>query len=669
VTRQRLQWYLHRLGRMSPREVGWRLVVHIRQGMWSIRRLKGRTTPSVPPAKMSGWKITPPGDVTGLPPAAIAGVFEVADRLLKGQWEVLGSVRYDMGDPDWSADNSGLSFPREAIAFRIDYRSGNTGNVKQVWELSRHQHLTVLAAAWRLTREDRYADLVGQHLRSWWSANRYLRGVNWASGIELGVRLISWVWIRRLLDGWEGVEELFERNPDAIGHIYWHQRWLKAFPSKGSSGNNHAVAEFAGLLIASCAFAWFEDESDEWREYALDGLVATLETNTFQSGVNRELATEYHGFVTELGLFAMIEAQSSGVSVPMETWDLLCRMIDAAAAILDEARRAPRQGDGDDGRALVVADPAANRWRSILETGTLLFGSLPWWPATLPDLTSTLVSGLIHEQIAVSSRPSRRPMNFPDAGITILRAPAVSHHEDEIWCRCDGGPLGFGALAGHGHADALSVEVRVGGIDVLADPGTYCYHGEPEWRHHFRSTFAHNTLTLCGQNQSDSGGPFMWTRHARTRVLEFANLGVRQRWSAEHDGYLKLDKPARHRRTVTLDTERRILDITDHVETSSPQQTIMTFQLGPTVDVQLVNSLATLRWLTFEGEQREARLYLPASLQWSIRIGELDPIAGWYSQSFGVKVPAPVLLGTGYTDEAGYHTRLLLGLTSEELDA
>ena len=40
----------------------------------------------------------------------------------------------------------------------------------------------------------------------------------------------------------------------------------------------------------------------------------------------------------------------------------------------------------------------------------------------------------------------------------------------------------------HGHADALSVEVRHEGVDILADPGTYCYHGEPEWRRWFRST-------------------------------------------------------------------------------------------------------------------------------------------------------------------------------------
>src|SRR2546430_10239843 len=41
---------------------------------------------------------------------------------------------------------------------------------------------------------------VAAHLRSWWAANPPLRGPHWVSGIELGIRLLSWVWTRRLLD-------------------------------------------------------------------------------------------------------------------------------------------------------------------------------------------------------------------------------------------------------------------------------------------------------------------------------------------------------------------------------------------------------------------------------------------------------------------------------------
>lgn len=202
---------------------------------------------------------------------------------------------------------------------------------------------TVLAAAYAVTGDERYAERVAEHLRSWWAANAPLRGVHWVSGIELGIRLLSWVWIRRLLDGWPGAAALFEDNPAALEQIWHHQRWLAAFPSRGSSANNHVVAEAAGQLAAACAFGWFP-ESARWRDDALRSLERHLRGNTFLSGLNRELATEYHGLVLELGLAAVAEADAAGVPVPATVRLVLLRMTDALAAVVDDRLRPPRQG-------------------------------------------------------------------------------------------------------------------------------------------------------------------------------------------------------------------------------------------------------------------------------------------------------------------------------------
>ena len=101
--------------------------------------------------------------------------------------------------------------------------------------------------------------------------------------------------------------------------------------------------------------------------------------------------------------------------------------------------------------------------------------------------------------------PDRRPSHYADAGLTFLRSSPADG--EEIWCRCDAGPHGFLSIAAHAHADALAVEVRYNGVDVLADPGTYCYHGEPRWRSYFRSTLAHNTIEVGGQRPVDFGRP------------------------------------------------------------------------------------------------------------------------------------------------------------------
>ncbi len=648
MTLGRLDWYWRRLCAMSPSELAWRSREQAVRLAWRRQQVtagesdrQGDVPCRTPPDPVE----LPQEAATVIPPSARTSLVDAAEELMKGRWEVFGVPRSDILAPDWFFDPvTGRRAPQERYAFDINHRSEEeTGNVKQLWELSRHHHLTVLSAAWFVTREERYAEVVARQLRSWWNENPFLSGVHWTSGIELGVRLIAWTWIRRLLAGWSGVGELFDRH--AARQIHWHQRYLAAFRSFGSSANNHVIAEAAGQLVASCAFPWFP-ETPRWRRRAAELLERELERNTFPSGVNRELATDYHRFVTELGVVAAVEADLAGYPLSEATWALLCRMVDAAAALADEKMKPPRQGDGDEGRALIVDAPDLAPWSSLLAVGSALFGPLPWWRADPPgDVRSTLVGALLRPSHDVANRPHPRPSHFQDAGITILRTEPSG--DPEIWCRCDGGPHGFLSIAAHAHADALSVEVRHGGVEILTDSGTYCYHGEPEWRAYFRSTLGHNTLELAGVDQSEAAGPFLWTSHATTRLLK-ANVdgdGV-QSWSAEHDGYRRLAPPAVHRRSVYLDARRRRFEIVDRVYTRGRHLCRLAFHLGPSVEASLDGAVALLRWPTDEG-WATATLRVPQRLSWTAHQGEPAPILGWYSPSFGCKRPAITLVGRG----------------------
>ncbi|KOG62696.1 alginate lyase family protein [Streptomyces flaveolus] len=637
-------WYLRRLSRMGPREVAGRMGDAVRRRRWRS------ALPDCP--KVTGARFTavlPAGTMAAVPPDAAKRLVAEADRLMDGHAEYFGVVRDDLADPDWWYDpKTGRRAPR-GYAFDVPYRNEDAvGDIKQIWELSRHQYLTRLAAAYAVTGNERYAERVAGHLRSWWAANPPLLGVHWTSGIELGIRLLSWVWIRRLLDGWSGAAALFEGDPVALNQIWHHQRWLAAFPSRGSSANNHVIAEAAGQFAAACAFDWFPS-SARWRADALRSLERHLRGNTFPSGLNRELATEYHGLVLELGLAAVAEADAADVPVPATVRLVLLRMTDALAAVVDNRLRPPRQGDADDGHGLVVDGAGTDRWGSLLATGDAVFGRLPWWPAvTGTDVRTPLLAALVKPGGLSVTRPESRPAHFTDAGMTILRGPG------EIWCRCDGGPHGFLSIAAHAHADALSVEVRHDGVDVLADPGTYCYHGQPEWRRYFRSTLGHNTLQLDDGDQSVSGGPFLWTRHATSRVLvaDTSGEGV-ARWCAEHDGY----RPSVHRRRVELTAAEQEVRVVDEVR--GPRRAVrLAFHLGPAVTADLVGNRARLTW-TRDGEDRSAVLVLPGELSWRAHRGETGPPLGWYSAGFGRKEPTTTLVGTGFADGVRGFTTVL----------
>jgi hypothetical protein len=635
---------------MSPAELAWRARDQAVRVAWARRQVRpgelARALPP-PPAGCRFTAVLPPEAARRVPEQAKRDLLAAADQLLRGEWEVLGVLRTDLVSPDWFRDPvTGRRSAPDRHAFRINQRSEEqTGNVKQVWEISRLQHLTMLASAWVVSHDERYAQRVAGQLRSWWQENPFLSGVHWTSGIEIGLRLISMAWIRRLLDGWHGIAGLFERNALAVQQIHWHQQYLATFRSRGSSANNHVIAEAAGQLVASCAFPWYP-ESPRWRRQSARLLERELLRNTFPSGIGRELASDYHCFVAELGLLAAVEAKASGYPLSTTTWQRLCALVDSAAALADERLRPPRQGDGDEGRALLLDAPAANRWPLLLAVGTELFGSLGWWPRPAVTAESAIVGALAGGARVVSGRPAQRPSHFADAGVALLRA--AGGPVPEIWCRCDGGPHGYLSIAAHAHADALSVEVRYGGVDILADPGTYCYHGEPAWRSYFRSTIAHNTVEVGGRSQSAGGGPFLWLRHANGREIRYADAGDVAGWAGEHDGYLTLHPPVRHRRSVLLDREARSVAIIDEIA-GHGHDIRLAFHLGPDVETELNGACAVLRWPATPAPG-SARVFLPPGLEWSLHRGQADPILGWYSSGLGHRTPAFTLIGRGRSE-------------------
>jgi hypothetical protein len=249
----------------------------------------------------------------------------------------------------------------------------------------------------------------------------------------------------------------------------------------------------------------------------------------------------------------------------------------------------------------------------------------------------------VRDQVARSrpqskDRPLQRSSRFADAGITLLRTSGGN----EICCRCDSGPHGYFSLAAHARADPLSVEVRYAGVDILAYPGAFCYHGERAGRSHFRSADA---AACGGRNQSGEDGPIIWLRHAYTREIEVLDDGDIARWTAEHGGYASVDLSALHRRSVLLDRASRTIDIVDQIDGGS-YDIRLAFHLGSDVRAELEESCAVLGRLTASAPAA-ARLELPQGLRWSLNRGETDRVLGWSAHGLGRRVPAATLLGCG----------------------
>jgi hypothetical protein len=138
----------------------------------------------------------------------------------------------------------------------------------------------------------------------------------------------------------------------------------------------------------------------------------------------------------------------------------------------------------------------------------------------------------------------------------------------------DHAPLGFGHIAAHGHADALSFQMMVDGQMVFTDPGTYIYHSDLPARNAFRKTVNHNTVELGGRDQSEMLGAFMWGRKAKGKCESWTQENDLETLVISHDGY----KPVIHTRKFEWDKAKLELCIADTF--SAPSKFVASFVLG-----------------------------------------------------------------------------------------
>jgi len=159
-------------------------------------------------------------------------------------------------------------------------------------------------------------------------------------------------------------------------------------------------------------------------------------------------------------------------------------------------------------------------------------------------------------------------------------------------------------LPAHAHADMFSYELTIDGAPLIVDSGVYEYTAG-EWRDWFRSTRAHNTVEIAGQNQSEVWGSFRVARRAMPRNVQFTGTTL----SGEHDGYLRLHPPAVHRRTI------------EHV----PDTAFI-------ISDEITGSGVT---------EAKSYIHLHPDANWEpwrlVTEHEIEETEGWYSERFGEK--------------------------------
>jgi len=588
-----------------------------------------------------------------------------ADWILAGRFDVFALRDTELGFPPvWNQDPKTRTLAPLGFGKSLDYRDERiVGDIKYLWEPNRHLTLVTLAQTWRLTGDSRYAEGCQALLDSWFEQCPYPSGVNWTSSLEHAVRLMNWSFAWHLLGG--DSSPLFNGATGAafrkrwLHSVFQHCHFIAGHFSRHSSANNHLLGEYMGLLVGTVTWPMWP-ESAAWKSTAVQGFETEALRQNGSDGVNREQAVYYQHEVMDMMLLCALICRANGVEFSEAFWSRLERLMEFIASVMDRAGHVPMIGDADD--ALMVRLSQEHDWspyRSLLATGAVLFsrGDLAAKAGSFDDKSRWLLGDAAAGAFAALVRPAAENprTSFPEGGYYLMGTRFGA--PDEVRALIDCGPLGYLSIAAHGHADALSFVLSAGGRELLIDPGTYAYHSQKKWRNYFRGSFAHNTVRVDGEDQSEIGGNFLWLRKANAQCDLLELDGERKIFRGRHDGYLRLNDPLRHQREIVFDAVNNRFEVLDELLCAGRHEVELCWHFAEDcvvtcLDGEVIADSGTVRLTMSMGEN---------ALSPILSRGNDDPPAGWVSRSFDVKTPTTTLVWRGVIKgDARFVTRIAL---------
>ncbi|HEV7889257.1 MAG TPA: alginate lyase family protein [Pyrinomonadaceae bacterium] len=503
----------------------------------------------------------------------------VAEAVCAGRFTHAG-LTLELGtEPDWLTS----TFPPDA-EWRIEW--------------SKFYYGLNLAHAYRETGDDCFPLAWERLVRSWIRQ----APIGFDTSDVSARRVQNWIYAWDSFvnaSGFEGFAEGFEE--ELLSSLAAQVKHLRA---NLTAERNHHTLELYALFIAALALPEL-DEGGALFDFAVSELHNNLLTDVRPDGVHREHSTHYHMLVLRSFLGARENARRFEIAFPEGFDEHLQRTCDFALHC-----RCP------DGSIPALSDSDAGDYSDLLALAARLFDR--------PDYLYSATQG------ARGVAPEQSNVSFPDGGYFIQRSgwgDDAQSLRDARFLIFDAGALGDG---GHGHYDALSVEIFARGHALVVDPGRYTYseHGE-NWRRWFKSTSAHNTVCVDGLDQTPyrCGKPKGPT--AQARLLERVGAPSLDVLCGE---VLSPVYEARHVRRVFFVANEYWL-VVDELRGERPHRYDLRFHLSQEAWRQTrVES---------NGVNRVVRAPRLALVFGATREPQLED--GWVSHVYGVKHPAPVV--------------------------
>lgn len=482
------------------------------------------------------------------------------------------------------------------------------GDIKTVWEFSRFDW--VLACAQHAAKGDANAlQRLNDWLADWLQANPPYKGPNWKCGQEASIRVMHLAMAARLLgrvaDGDAGLLDLVEVHLQRIAPTVLYAM---------AQDNNHGTSEAAALFIGG---SWlvangrgigrtFTRSGRKWLEDRARRLIE-------KDGSFSQYSLNYHRVM--LDSFSMVELWRRQLALPSFS-DVFYARVAAASEWLRCLTQStngdgPNLGANDGARLLPLTDTDYRDYRPSIQLASVLFHSasayledgdwnqpLYWLGLTLPE----------------AQLPRPTSVQFDDGGYFVLRQESAMMM------------LRYPRFRFRpSQADALHIDLWVGGDNWLRDAGSFSYNTDQRWLEYFPGTAAHNTVQFDDRDQMPRLSRFLFGAWLEPRDVD--PLVVSDGQQSCGVGYRDW-KGAEHRRQVVF-SERR-LQVTDQMG-GFTEKAVLRWRLKPgdwQIDVN-TNSIQ------FQG--------FSVSVNSEILFKRFELVEGWESRYYLKKTPMPVL--------------------------
>jgi heparinase II/III-like protein len=553
----------------------------------------------------------------------------------EGRVLAFGRALADYGSPpDWYLNPwTGRRFTPDRHWSRALAEGGRVGDPKLTWELGRFPHAYAMAraSAHDAAAAEVLAEALARQVASFGQAAPFAQGLHWASGQEVVIRALAWLFAL----GAFGPRSPFAEAAPAIAHALReaavHVERHLGYTRKAVY-NNHLVTEALGLFTAGILLPDVPGAA-RWREEGKALLVEQARRQFYADGGYIQLSHNYERVALQIYLWAVALLRRTGEPVPPE-W---LAALDRGTSFL-HAHQEPDTGwlpnygsmDGALPSPFTSCDHLDFRptlqAASIAARGERLHPPGPW------DEEAAWLLGPASLDAPLAPR-RRASVSFAETGFHVLRG---GDERTFATFRCGTIRDRFSQI------DMLHLDVWWRGVNVLADAGSYLYNGSAAWHGHFATTGCHNTVAVDGRDQMLHRRRFKNLYWTRARLLRFEDAPGWALAEGEHLGYERHPGGCVHRRAV-LFVKDDLWIVVDRVAGEGAHAARLHW-LGGEHPAAYDAATGTMSLATPAGEFRVTVLdERGAPLAGDVVAGRAAPPRGWISRHYAEKRPAPSL--------------------------